>query len=171
LQGDGKMRLAAAPIAVWQALLDTRVLASCMPGCHNVAELSATHFRADVTLGVGPAKGRYRADVRLTDLVSPTSATLTGKASGPLGSATGRGHLKLDADGATGTIITYDYEAEIGGKIAAVGGRLLDGAARIIIRQFLEALAARVGGASAPHWRRSLDWLVKLGMPTRSRQP
>jgi 2-furoyl-CoA dehydrogenase large subunit len=171
LQGEGKMRLAAAPIAVWQALLDTRVLASCIPGCHNVEELSGTHFRADVTLGVGPAKGRYRADVRLTDLVSPTSATLAGKASGALGSATGRGHLKLDADGATGTIITYDYEAEIGGKIAAVGGRLLDGAARIIVRQFLEALAARVGGASAPNWRRSLNWLLKLSMPTRGRQP
>jgi 2-furoyl-CoA dehydrogenase large subunit len=123
-----------------------------------------------VSLGVGPAIGRYRADVRLTDLVAPSSATLAGKASGALGSATATGHLRLDADGARGTIITYDYEAEIGGKIAAVGGRLLDGAARIIIRQFLEALAARVGGVSAPMWRRSLAWLLRL-MPTARRQP
>jgi 2-furoyl-CoA dehydrogenase large subunit len=170
LQGAGKIQVAATPIAVWQALLDTRTLASILPGCHNVEQVSPTQFRADVTLGVGPAKGRYRADVRLTDLVSPTSATLAGKANGALGSATGTGHLKLDADGATGTIITYDYEAEIGGKIAAVGGRLLDGAARIIIRQFLEALATRVGGASAPMWRRSLDWLLGV-MPSPGRQP
>jgi 2-furoyl-CoA dehydrogenase large subunit len=170
LQGAGKMRVAAAPRAVWQALLDTKTLASIIPGCHNVEQVSPTHFRADVTLGVGPAKGRYRADVRLTDLVSPTSATLVGKASGALGSAVARGHLRLDAEGATGTVITYDYEAEVGGKIAAVGSRLLDGAARIIIRQFLEALAARVGGASAPRWRRSLAWL-KGRMPTSRRQP
>jgi len=170
LQGAGKMRVAAAPRAVWQALLDTKTLASIIPGCHNVEQVSPTHFRADVTLGVGPAKGRYRADVRLTDLVSPTSATLVGKASGALGSAVARGHLRLDDEGATVTIITYDYEAEVGGKIAAVGSRLLDGAARIIIRQFLEALAARVGGASAPRWRRSLAWL-KSRMPTSRRQP
>ena len=170
LQGAGRMRVAAAPLAVWQALLDTKTLASIIPGCHNVEQVSPTHFRADVTLGVGPALGRYRADVRLTDLVSPTSATLAGKASGALGSATATGHLRLDADGATGSIITYDYDAEIGGKIAAVGGRLLDGAARIIIRQFLEALAARVGGTSAPMWRRSLAGLLRL-MPTPRRQP
>jgi 2-furoyl-CoA dehydrogenase large subunit len=170
LHGVGKMRVAAAPLALWQALLDTKVLASIIPGCHNVEPVSPTHFRADVTLGVGPAKGRYRADVRLTDLMAPTSATLAGKASGALGFATATGHLRLDADGATGTIITYDYEAEIGGKIAAVGGRLLDGAARVIIRQFLDALAARVVGASVPVWRRSLAWLLRL-RPMPRRQP
>jgi 2-furoyl-CoA dehydrogenase large subunit len=100
--------------------------------------------------------------VRLTDLVPPTSATLTGRANGGLGSATGTGHVRLDGDGAGGTIIAYDYEAEIGGKVAAIGGRLLDGAARIVIRQFFEALATRVDGASAPAWRRWLDWLQKL---------
>src|SRR5262249_40524311 len=105
LQGAGKMRVAAAPLAVWQALLDTKTLASIIPGCHKVEQVSPPHFRADVTLGVGPAVGRYRADVRLTDLVSPTSATLAGKASGALGSATATGHLRLGADGATGTII------------------------------------------------------------------
>jgi 2-furoyl-CoA dehydrogenase large subunit len=164
------MRVPAAPLAVWQALLDTQTLASILPGCHNVEQVAPTHFRADVSLGVGPVIGRYRAEVRLSDLVAPTSATLAGKASGALGSATATGHLRLDADGAAGTIITYDYEAEIGGRIAAVGGRLLDGAARIIIRQFLEALAARVGGVSAPIWRRSLAWLLRR-MPTARRQP
>jgi 2-furoyl-CoA dehydrogenase large subunit len=164
------MRVAATPLAVWQALLDTKALASIIPGCHNIEQLSPTHFRADVSLGVGPAKGRYRADVQLSDLVAPTSATLVGKASGALGSATATGHLRLHAAGATVTIITYDYEAEIGGKIAAVGGRLLDGAARIIIRQFLDALAARIEGASVPMWRRSLAWPLRF-MPAPRRQP
>jgi 2-furoyl-CoA dehydrogenase large subunit len=161
LQGAGKVRVAAAPAAVWQALLDTQTLASIIPGCHNLEQVSATHFRAEVTLGVGPVKGSYRADVRLTDLVSPTSATLTGMANGGLGSATGTGHVSLDGDGAGGTIIAYDYEAEIGGKVAAIGSRLLDGAARVVIRQFFEALARRVAGPSAPAWRRWPEWLLR----------
>jgi 2-furoyl-CoA dehydrogenase large subunit len=161
LKGAAKVRVAAAPAAVWQALLDTHTLASCIPGCRNLEPISQTHFRADVTLGVGPVKGSYRVDVRLIDLVSPTSATLTGTANGGLGSATGTGHVRLDADGAEGTIIAYDYEAEIGGKVAAIGGRLLDGATRIVIQQFLEALARTVGGPSAPAWRRPREWLLR----------
>ncbi|KAB2912327.1 MAG: molybdopterin-dependent oxidoreductase [Hyphomicrobiaceae bacterium] len=159
LHGAGEARVAAPPKAVWNALLDTRILASIIPGCHDVEQVSATHFRADVTLGVGPVKGRYRAEVKLEDLVSPRSATLIGSAVGALGSAVGKGSVRLAGDAAGTTIISYDYDAEIGGKAAAVGGRLLDGAARIVIRQFFEALARRVAGISKPAWRL---WLERL---------
>jgi 2-furoyl-CoA dehydrogenase large subunit len=161
LHGTGEARVAAAPETVWQALLDTDTLASVIPGCRNV-EISGTHFRADVTLGVGPVKGLYRAEVKLGDLVPPRSATLAGSAMGALGSARGTGHVRLASDGAGGTIIAYDYEAQLGGKAAAVAGRLLDGATRIVIRQFFDALARRVGGASAPTWRKWLDILLAL---------
>ncbi len=160
LHGTGEARVPATPEAVWQALLDARTLASIIPGCHDVEQVTATHFRADVTLGVGPVKSRYRAEVKLDDLVPPRSATLIGSAIGALGSAAGKGHVALATDGAGGTIITYDYDAEIGGKAAAVGGRLLDGAARIVIRQFFEALARRVVGVSTPAWRLWLDRLL-----------
>ncbi|MBX9587774.1 MAG: molybdopterin-dependent oxidoreductase [Hyphomonadaceae bacterium] len=160
LHGAGEARVAAAPEAVWSALLDTRVLASIIPGCHDVEQVSATHFRADVTLGVGPVKGRYRAEVKLEDLVPPQSATLIGSAVGALGSAVGKGSVRLSGDDVGGTVISYEYDAEIGGKAAAVGGRLLDGAARIVIRQFFEALARRVAGTAAPAWRLWLDRLL-----------
>jgi len=159
LRGRGQLRVPAPPRAVWQALLDTDTLASIIPGCHNVEQLSPTHFRADVTLGVGPVKGRYRADVRLADLVPSTSATLTGRATGSLGSATGQGRVLLQQDGATGTIIAFDYTAEIGGKAAAIGDRLLDGTVRIAIRRFFDALARRAGATCTPAWRR---WLGRL---------
>ena len=174
LHGAGEARVAAPPDAVWSALLDTCVLASVIPGCRNVEQVSATHFRADVTLGVGPVKGRYRAEVGLDDLVPPQSATLTGSAVGALGSAVGKGTIQLAGDGAGSTVIRYDYAGEIGGKVAAVGGRLLDGAARIVIRQFFEALACRVGGPSLPAWRLWLDRLMaqiyaRLGAQLRRR--
>jgi len=159
LHGAGEVRVAASPEAVWQALLDADTLASIIPGCHDLEQVSATHFRAEVTLGVGPARGRYRADVGLTDLLPPRSATLTGRAVGGLGSAAGTGHVTLKSDGRGGTILAFNYTGEIAGKAAAIAGRLLDGAARIVIHQFFAALARRVGAAPAPVWRGWLVWL------------
>jgi 2-furoyl-CoA dehydrogenase large subunit len=149
LHGHGEALVAAAPEEVWRMLLDADVLAGIIPGCHAVRKLSDTRFTADVTLGIGPVKGRYEADVALSDLVPPQSAKLTGAVTGALGWGRGAGIVSLTADGSGGTALAYDYEAEIGGKVAAVGGRLLDGAARMIIRQFFEALGRRAAASAA----------------------
>jgi 2-furoyl-CoA dehydrogenase large subunit len=159
LHGRGEVRVAASRQAVWHALLDPDTLASIIPGCHDLQQVSPTHLRAEVTLGVGPVRGRYRADVKLKDLLPATSATLTGRAVGGLGSAAGKGHITLKSDGCGGTIVAFSYRGEIGGKAAAIAGRLLDGAARIVIDQFFAALARRVGVAPAPVWR---GWLGRL---------
>jgi 2-furoyl-CoA dehydrogenase large subunit len=163
LYGTGTARLRASPETVWQAVLDPPTLAAIIPGCHHLEPVSSTHFRAELTLGVGPVRGRYRAEVRLKDLVPPTSVTLAGRAAGALGSASGVGHFRLEDDGAGGCIVAYDYQAEIGGKLAAVGGRLLDGAARVVIGQFLAALASRVAGAEGAAWRRLARRLAGMG--------
>jgi 2-furoyl-CoA dehydrogenase large subunit len=73
--------------------------------------------------------------------------TLTGIVTGALGDGRGSGRIKLEPGEGGGTLVTYDYDAEIGGKVASVGGRLLDGAAKMVIRQFFTALARRAGGA------------------------
>lgn len=161
LHGSGSAHVSAPVEQVWAALLDAKLLGSIIPGCHNLEQVSPTHFRADVTLGVGPVKGLYRAEVKLADLVEHTSATLSGSAIGALGSAQGSGLVRLAADPAGGTVISYDYDAQVGGKAASIGGRLLDGAARVVIRQFFEALGRRVGGGSGSgsRWR---DWLARL---------
>jgi 2-furoyl-CoA dehydrogenase large subunit len=126
-------------------LLDPKTLEKIVPGAHGIARVSDTHFRADVTLGIGPVKGRYKAEIRLDDLVPPQSLTLSGEASGALGFGGGTGFVTLEeTDGET--TIGYRYEAGIGGKVASVGGRLLDGAARFLISQFFAALAKQASG-------------------------
>lgn len=145
LHGSGQARAAAMPADVWRLLLDPKTLEAIIPGCHGVEKLSDTHFRADVTLGVGPVTGRYRADIKLSDLDAPHAVTLTGIVTGALGDAHGAGRITLTAAENDGTQLAYDYEAEIGGKVASIGGRLLDGAAKIVIRQFFEALARHTG--------------------------
>ncbi|MBO6719428.1 MAG: molybdopterin-dependent oxidoreductase [Rhizobiaceae bacterium] len=159
LTGSGDARFPATRQELWDTLLDPDTLARIIPGCHSVARVSDTHFRADVTLGVGPVKGRYTVDVELSDLVEPASATLSGTARGALGSGSGHGHVRLEETG-EGTRLSYDYEARVGGKVAAVGGRLLDGAARMVIGQFFKALGRHAskasGSSSMPGW---LAWL------------
>jgi 2-furoyl-CoA dehydrogenase large subunit len=150
LHGKGDASVNATPQQVWRMLLDPATLQAVIPGCRDVDKISETHFRADVTLGIGPVTGRYRADVELSDLDPPQAITLRGRAEGALGfgSALGRITLELDGDGATR--LRYSYDATIGGKVASIGGRFLDGATRVIIERFFAALARQAdGGAPA----------------------
>jgi 2-furoyl-CoA dehydrogenase large subunit len=146
LYGNGEAEIAATPERIWQMLLDPATLAAIIPGAHDVQKVTDTEFRADVTLGVGPVKGRYRAIITLSDLEPSRSVTLSGQVTGLLGSGRGKGHIKLQPADESRTALTYDYQAEIGGKVASVGGRLLDGAARFVIREFFEALSRQLGG-------------------------
>src|SRR5579864_65814 len=95
LRGKGEATVAAPAQRVWDMLLDPATLAAVIPGCHNVERLSDTHFRADVTIGIGPVKGRYRADVKLSDLDPPHAVTLSGAADGALGFGSGEGRITL----------------------------------------------------------------------------
>ena len=145
LHGSGEARVSVPPETVWRMLLDPKTLEGIIPGAHGVEKVSDTHFRADVTLGVGPVTGRYKADIKLSDLDAPRAVTLTGVVTGALGDARGTGRIKLTPI-EDGTQVTYDYDAEIGGKVASIGGRLLDGAAKVVIKQFFAALVRHTGG-------------------------
>jgi 2-furoyl-CoA dehydrogenase large subunit len=148
LRGEGAATVGAPAERVWAVLLDPATLRAVLPGCQIVQKLSATHFRTEVTLGIGPVKGRYRADVKLSDLDPPRAVTLHGSAEGALGFGSGEGHITLVPTESGGTEIRYNYNAAIGGKVASIGGRLLDGAARVIIWQFFAALAREAGGTT-----------------------
>lgn len=160
--GSGAVEFAAPPQRLWDTLLDPATLQEIVPGCHSVRKLSPTHFRADVTLGVGPVKGRYTVDIELADLVEPASATLSGSARGALGSGGGVGHVRFEEVASGGTRLTYDYEAAVGGKVAAVGGRLLDGAANMVIGQFFRALGRHADGKGAANSPGRLRRLARL---------
>ena len=103
-------------------------------------------------------KGRYEVDIRLSDLDEPRAATLTGTARGALGSGGGQGAIRLSEASEDGTTIHYEYSAQVGGKVASVGGRMLDGAAKMVIGQFFQSLSRKaVGGdVKLPLWRRLL---------------
>jgi 2-furoyl-CoA dehydrogenase large subunit len=152
LHGEGSTVVPAPPVEVWTVLLDEAKLARVIPGCHALEKLGENAYRADLTLGVGPVKGRFRAEVSLHDLDAPRSLRLVGGATGPLGVSQGEGHVTLVETGA-GTQVDYVYAARISGKVAAVGGRLIDGAARSLIDQFFKRL---VGQTVPPAKRRGL---------------
>lgn len=166
LFGEGEARVDAPRETVWRMLLDPETLRAVVPGAHRVEKVSETLFRAEVTLGVGPVKGRYRAQLELSDMDPPSAVTLSGSTDGALGFGSGTGRVTLVADGPAKTLIRYRYEAAIGGKVAAVGGRLLDGAARVVIGQFFQALARHAGGGAGTRpglLRRLLTWIGRRG--------
>jgi 2-furoyl-CoA dehydrogenase large subunit len=160
ITGTGSLMVAVVAERVWRSLLDPAVLARTIPGCHQLDEVGPNDYRAEVSLGVGVIKGRFTACVTLSDLDPPHSAVLSGSLSGPLGVSVGSGRVRLSPAG-EGTKIDYDYTVEISGTVAAVGGRMLDGATKVLIRQFFQRLVAEMqggpgAGSSLPWWRRLL---------------
>jgi 2-furoyl-CoA dehydrogenase large subunit len=145
LRGTGQVIIPGDPQAVFSMLLDADALGALIPGCQRIERESPTQFRAEVLIGVGPVKGRYRVAIALSDLEPPHAVTLTGSAIGALGFGRGSGRILL-AQTHGATRLQYEYAAQIGGKLAAVGDRLLDGAARLLIGQFFSALRRRRNG-------------------------
>ncbi|WCE03828.1 molybdopterin cofactor-binding domain-containing protein [Pseudoxanthomonas sp. JBR18] len=146
LTGEGIAKVSAPRQQVWEMLLDPDTLASVIPGAHGIEKPSPTEFTADVTLGIGPVKGRYKAKVGLYDLNEPESLTLKGTTTGALGFGNGSGAVTLKEPTPGQTEIHYQYEVVIGGKVASIGGRLLDGAAKVVIGQLFDGLASKAGG-------------------------
>ncbi|MEE8333117.1 MAG: molybdopterin cofactor-binding domain-containing protein, partial [Alphaproteobacteria bacterium] len=143
ISGSGETFVPAAPQIVWDTLLDPAKLAAVIPGCHALDLVAENSYRAEVSLGVGPVRGRFVANVAMSELDAPKSVRLSGGLEGPLGASRGSGRVRLEAsDG--GTRVTYDYTVEVGGKVAAVGGRMIEGASKIVVGQFFQRLTAQV---------------------------
>ncbi len=145
IKGAGSVSVAAPPEKVWEALLDPENLQAVIPGCHSLEKQGDNDYRAEVSLGVGPVRGRFKANVKLSDLKPVESGRIGGSISGPLGGASGSGVLRLSPEG-SGTRIDYDYEVAVAGKAAAVGGRMLEGAASLVIGQFFDRFGRKLGG-------------------------
>jgi 2-furoyl-CoA dehydrogenase large subunit len=159
--GSGTLTVPVAPELVWRALLDPTILKRTIPGCHSLDLVGPNSYRADVSLGVGIIKGRFAARVALTDLDPPRAATLSGGLEGALGITVGSARVRLAPQGA-GTLIEYEYSAEISGKAAAVGGRMLDGATKVLINQFFQRLVAEMTGGAAPAGQAKQSWWRRL---------
>jgi 2-furoyl-CoA dehydrogenase large subunit len=145
IKGAGSVSVAAPPDKVWEALLDPENLKSVIPGCHSLDVVGKNDYRAEVSLGVGPVRGKFKARVKLSDLKPVEAGRIGGSITGPLGGASGSGMLRLSPEG-EGTRIDYDYTVGVTGKAAAVGGRMLEGAAQIVIGQFFDRFGRKLGG-------------------------
>ncbi|WP_163851306.1 CoxG family protein [Pseudooceanicola aestuarii] len=128
--------IAAPPGLVWDALLDPAVLRSCIPGCESLTGTPADGFAAVVTQKVGPVRARFQGEVSLSDMVPGEHLRLTGAGKGgAAGFARGGAVVTLAPEG-PGTRLSYAVEAKVGGKLAQLGGRVIDGFTRKLADQF-----------------------------------
>jgi carbon monoxide dehydrogenase subunit G len=143
----GEVQLPAPKDVVWAKLNDAEVLKACIPGCEELIKLSDTEMTAVAVTKIGPVKARFKGNVHLTDLDPPNGYKISGEGDGGVaGFAKGGATVKLtDKDG--GTLLTYDVEAQIGGKLAQLGQRLVNGAAKKVADDFFSNFAKAVGGA------------------------
>lgn len=149
---EGEHRFPVGREALFAALLDPALLARVLPGCEPLEATGANAFRAAMTVAVGPVKGRYQGTLALADLVPPSGYRMKLDGSGPSGFLRGEGAIALEAvDG--GTRLRYALDAQVGGRIASVGQRLVESSARALAKQGLEGLerelAARAEAAAA----------------------
>ena len=147
---SGEVQLNASREAVYKKLNDPEVLKACIPGCEQLDMESPTEFVAVSVMKIGPVKARWKGKVRLSDLDPPNSYRISGEGEGGVaGFAKGSADVRLtDKDG--GTLLTYSVDAQIGGKLAQLGQRLINGAAKKMADEFFQKFAAAVVGAPPP---------------------
>jgi uncharacterized protein len=144
---NGEVQLAAPREEVWAKLNDPDVLKACIPGCESLEKLSENEYQAVAVNKIGPVKARFKGRVALTDLDPPNGYRISGQGDGGVaGFAKGGATVKLTPNG-EGTVLSYDVEAQIGGKLAQLGQRLVNGAAKKMADQFFEKFAAAVNPA------------------------
>lgn len=148
MEFNGRYAIPAPPDVVWAALNDPEILKGCIPGCQSLTKTSDTEFQATATLKVGPVRATFKGKVTLSELDPPRGCLLKGEGQGGVaGFAKGQAQVRLEPDEA-GTLLSYDAGATVGGKLAQIGQRLLDAAAKQIADDFFARFAAAVGHAN-----------------------
>ena len=140
--------IAAPPADVYAALLDADTLKACVPGATEVSGSPADGFEATVVQKVGPVKATFKGQVALSDMTENESLTISGEGKGgAAGFAKGGAEVRL-APSDTGTTLSYDVEAKVGGKLAQLGSRIIDGFAKKMADQFFANLQEHLEGPS-----------------------
>jgi len=163
----GEERIAANRESVWAALNDVAVLKQCIPGCESLEKTSDTDMAAKVKLQVGPVRAAFTGKVTLSDIDPPNGYRISGEGQGGVaGYAKGGAVVRLIEEGA-GTLLKYEAKADVGGKLAQLGGRLIDSTAKKLagdfFQKFGEIVGAGPGRASpSPSLARKQGWFRKL---------
>jgi len=147
----GEYRIPAPREAVWKALNDPEILKQAIPGCESIDKISDTEMTAKVTARVGPVKASFSGKVTLSDLDPPNGYKISGEGQGGVaGFAKGGAEVRLKPDDSGGTILTYTATAAVGGKLAQIGSRLIEGTSKQMADQFFGKFAEIVAASAAP---------------------
>ena len=134
-----------APLqTVWDVLLGPETISQCMPGCEQFDQIGPDEFQASMKIGIGPIKGVYSGNIKLADQQPPTSYRMEVQGGGGPGHVTGTGVMTLKEDGGK-VIVSYQGDAQVTGKIASVGQRLLTPIAKQMINQFFKCMESKIG--------------------------
>jgi carbon monoxide dehydrogenase subunit G len=146
----GEYRIPAPRETVWAALNNPDVLKVCIPGCEELNKTSDTEFVARVVAKIGPVKAAFGGKVTLSDIDPPNGYTITGEGQGgAAGFAKGGAKVRLEVvDGGAATMLHYSADAQIGGKLAQIGSRLVEGTAKKLADEFFAAFAAQAAAAA-----------------------
>ena len=140
MQMSDEVVIPASRATVWRALNDPQVLKQCIPGCESITKHSDTSMEALVTIKLGPVKAKFSGAVTLSDLDPPNGYRISGEGKSMMGSASGGADVRLVEVGG-GTRLSYDVDAQVGGKIASLAARFIDPTARMLAGQFFEKFA------------------------------
>jgi carbon monoxide dehydrogenase subunit G len=150
MQMSGEVVLPAAREEVWRALNDPEVLKDCVPGCESFERTGDNSFQALVVAKIGPVKAKFKGDVELTELDPPNAYRISGQGNGGIaGFAKGGARVRLSDAAEGGTQLSYEAEGQIGGKLAQLGQRLVDGVAKSMADQFFANFAKKLNGEGA----------------------
>lgn len=149
MQMSDQREIKADPATVYSALLDPEMLKQCVPGAEEVSGNVTDGYEATVTQKVGPVKATFKGQVTMTDMVENEKITITGEGKGgAAGFAKGGAVVTLAPTESGGTLLSYDVEAKVGGKLAQLGSRLIDGFAKKMADQFFTNLVEQIEGPS-----------------------
>lgn len=150
MQMSDSQRIPASKEKVWAALNDPAVLKQCIPGCQSLDMTSPTEMTATVVFRVGPVKATFGGKVTLSDINAPDSYRISGEGSGGVaGFAKGGAAVTLSAESPDVTVLSYEVDAQIGGKLAQLGGRLIDSTAKKLAGEFFASFGELVGATAA----------------------
>jgi uncharacterized protein len=145
----GERQIAAPPQRVWEALNDPAVLSQCIPGCKSLEKEADDRFNATAEVKIGPIGARFKGAVVLTDIDAPNGYTITGTGNGGVaGNAKGQAKVQLRGEGG-GTLLSYQVDAQVGGRMAQLGGPLIDATAKNMADKFFTKFGEVVGGGGA----------------------
>jgi uncharacterized protein len=150
MEMTGEQLIAVPQADVWRALNDPEILKACIPGCEAIDKTSENEYRVAMTAAVGPVKAKFSGKLVLSDLQPPSSYSLSFEGSGgAAGFGKGGAHVSLKPEG-SGTRLSYTAKASVGGKLAQVGSRLIDGVAKKMADDFFTAFNRKVAGPAQP---------------------